>query len=135
MGDLLRRPALALYTVLPQSSPLAAGPTTRDRTRRPPLRSWAELLSGGVAGFLSQTVAYPLEVIRRRMQVSAVVGDGRRLGIADTARAIWVGNGNGYSRGRVRGFFVGLTIGYVKVVPMVATSFFVYERMKTALGI
>ena len=35
----------------------------------------------------------------------------------------------------LRGFWVGLTIGYVKVMPLAATSFFVYERMKTALGI
>ena len=40
-----------------------------------------------------------------------------------------------YAERGVRGFFVGLTIGYVKVVPMVATSFFVYERGKYYLGI
>jgi solute carrier family 25 protein 16 len=34
-----------------------------------------------------------------------------------------------------RGFFVGLSIGWVKVVPMAATSFFVYERMKVTFGI
>jgi hypothetical protein len=32
-----------------------------------------------------------------------------------------------------RGFWVGLTIGYVKVVPMVAVSFYVYERAKGSL--
>ena len=57
------------------------------------------------------------------MQVGGVVGDGHRLGIAEVAKRIYVERG-------WRGYFVGLTIGYVKVVPMVATSFFVYERGK-----
>jgi len=34
-----------------------------------------------------------------------------------------------------RGFFVGLTIGYAKVVPMVAASFYTYERLKMWFGI
>jgi solute carrier family 25 protein 16 len=62
------------------------------------------------------------------MQVSGAVGDGHRLGLADTARTIWLERG-------FRGFWVGLTIGYMKVIPMVATSFFVYERLKWSLGI
>jgi len=77
---------------------------------------------------VSQTASYPLEVIRRRMQVGGAIGDGHRLTIAETARRIW------FERGW-RGFFVGLTIGYVKVIPMVATSFYVYERSKWLLGI
>ena len=56
------------------------------------------------------------------------VGDGHKLHIKETARLIFREKG-------VRGFFVGLTIGYVKVVPMVAVSFYVYERGKTLLGI
>ena len=81
-----------------------------------------------MAGFVSQTLSYPLEVIRRRMQVGGVVGDGHRLTMAEVARNII--REKGY-----RGFYVGLTIGYVKVVPMAATSFYVYERMKVLFGI
>jgi solute carrier family 25 protein 16 len=62
------------------------------------------------------------------MQVGGAVGDGRRLGLVETGRKIWLERG-------FRGFWVGLTIGYMKVVPMVATSFFVYERLKWSLGI
>ncbi|KAK5987927.1 Mitochondrial carrier protein LEU5 [Cladobotryum mycophilum] len=96
--------------------------------KRTPLRSWAELLAGGVAGMISQTVSYPLEVIRRRMQVGGAVGDGRRLRIGETATMIFRERG-------FRGFFIGLTIGYVKVIPMVAVSFYTYERMKLFFGI
>ena len=121
-GDLLRHPSLAQYTTLP------ARPSDGSSDRPPQLRYWAELISGGFAGLVSQTASYPLEVIRRRMQVGGAVGDGHKLSIAETAGSIWRERGT-------RGFFVGLTIGYLKVVPMVATSFFVYERSKVWLGI
>lgn len=120
-GDLLRRPSLRRYTTLPK-------PEHYARDKPAPLRSWAELFAGGMAGLVSQTSAYPLEVIRRRMQVGGTVGDGRRLRIVETAKLISMERG-------WRGFFVGLTIGYVKVVPMVAVSFYVYERGKGWLGI
>lgn len=120
-GDLLRHPMIAEYTTLPK-------PANSPPGKPAPLRSWAELSSGGIAGLVSQTSAYPLEVIRRRMQVGGTVGDGHRLHVAETVKMIFKEKG-------VRGFWVGLTIGYVKVVPMVAVSFYVYERGKTWLGI
>lgn len=120
-GDLLRHPLVSKYTTLPRPAHLAPH-------KPPPLRSWAELLSGGIAGLVSQTASYPLEVIRRRMQVGGAVGDGHRLKIAETAGKIFREKG-------WRGFWVGLSIGYVKVVPMAAVSFYVYERGKIWLGI
>ena len=62
------------------------------------------------------------------MQVGGVVGDGHRLGMAEVASRVFREKG-------WRGFFVGLTIGYIKIVPMTATAFFVYERGKYYLGI
>ncbi|KAG5920149.1 hypothetical protein E4U42_006287 [Claviceps africana] len=121
VSDLLRHPSIAQYTTLPRRK-------TQSVDKPGPLRSWAELTSGGIAGLISQTCSYPLEVIRRRMQVSGAVGDGHRMRLGETARLIL------HERG-VRGFFVGLTIGYVKVIPMVAASFYTYERMKLVLSI
>jgi len=120
-GDLLRSPAISQYTTLPklENSPI---------DKPAPLRYWAQLFAGGVAGLVSQTSAYPLEVIRRRMQVGGAVGDGQRLNIAETARMIFRERG-------FKGFWIGLSIGYVKVVPMAAVSFYVYERGKAFLGI
>ncbi|KAL2829169.1 mitochondrial carrier domain-containing protein [Aspergillus cavernicola] len=127
VGDWLRSPAMAPHTTIPQSESTSSG-NTHSGPRRPQLTAAAELFSGALAGLVSQSSSYPLEVIRRRMQVGGVVGDGRRLGIAETARTIWMERG-------FRGFWIGLTIGYVKVIPMVATGFFVYERLKWSLGI
>lgn len=96
---------------------------------RKPLKSWAQLLAGGLAGLASQTAAYPLEVIRRRMQVGAVTtSNGEFLTIRQTARLIWHESG-------IKGFYVGLSIGYLKVTPMVACSFLVYEKCKSAFGL
>lgn len=131
IGDWLRSPSLAPYTTIPNSEtsgPLSSFSRNSRRSSRSQLTASAELFSGAMAGLISQTSAYPLEVIRRRMQVSGAVGDGHRLKMAETVRKIWLEKG-------FRGFWVGLTIGYVKVVPMVATSFFVYERAKWWLGI
>ncbi|KAL2864476.1 coenzyme A transporter [Aspergillus lucknowensis] len=127
VGDWLRSPALAPHTTIPNSEFSSSGHTRRG-SRRPQLTAAAELFSGAVAGLISQTSSYPFEVIRRRMQVGGVVGDGRRLGIAETARKIWMERG-------FRGFWIGLTIGYMKIIPMTATGFFVYERLKWSFGI
>ncbi|EED12855.1 mitochondrial carrier protein (Leu5), putative [Talaromyces stipitatus ATCC 10500] len=127
VGDILRLPGLAQYTTIPDSdAPRKSG--KRQGKRRLQLTASAELFSGAAAGLVSQTSAYPLEVIRRRMQVGGATGDGHRLSIAETARKIFLERG-------FRGFWVGLTIGYLKIIPMSATSFFVYERMKWYLGI
>jgi solute carrier family 25 protein 16 len=125
MSDLMRIPALTPYTTLPNTSREESITSSHKPAQ---LRYWAELSTGGIAGFVSQSVSYPLEVIRRRMQVGGVVGDGHRLSIPEVAKRIYVERG-------YKGFFVGLTIGYVKVVPMVAVSFYAYERGKYYLGI
>ncbi|KKK19154.1 hypothetical protein ARAM_001390 [Aspergillus rambellii] len=127
VGDWLRSPALSPYTTIPESESSTSS-RSRSGLHRTQLTAAAELFSGAAAGMVSQTSSYPLEVMRRRMQVGGVVGDGRRLGLAETAGIIWRERG-------FRGFWIGLTIGYVKVVPMAATSFFVYERLKWSLGI
>lgn len=119
--DLLRHPSIAKYTTLSKGKNHPEG-------KAAPLRSWAELSAGGIAGLISQTASYPLEVIRRRMQVGGAVGDGHRLRIGETAAMI-------LKEGGFRGFFIGLSIGYVKIIPMTAVSFYTYERMKLAFGI
>ncbi|KAH7238375.1 mitochondrial carrier domain-containing protein [Fusarium tricinctum] len=121
VGDILRSPSIAKHTTLPKKANHPEGKPAA-------LRSWAELTAGGIAGLISQTVSYPLEVIRRRMQVGGAVGDGRRLRIGETASMILRERG-------FPGFFVGLTIGYVKVFPMAAVAFYTYERMKLVFGI
>ncbi|KAI1179354.1 mitochondrial carrier domain-containing protein [Nemania sp. FL0916] len=121
IGDVFRSSLLQKHATLPQ-------PANAPADKAAPLRAWAELTAGGISGAVSQTISYPLEVIRRRMQVAGAVGDGHRLRIAEAAGMIFRERG-------FRGFFVGLTIGYAKIIPMSAVSFYTYERSKTILGI
>ncbi|KAK9477520.1 mitochondrial carrier domain-containing protein [Lipomyces japonicus] len=119
--DVFRSDLLAGYAV-PGHCSSSDGATDR----RVPLAVWAQLTAGGLAGMASQTASYPLEVIRRRMQVG--MSKPEFATIWSTASTILNQRG-------IRGFFVGLSIGYLKVIPMVSCSFLVYERMKIVLGI
>ncbi|KAI0771329.1 mitochondrial carrier [Trametes elegans] len=88
----------------------------------------ADLSSGAVAGALAQTVSYPFEVVRRRMQVGGLTRPDRWLRWAETVRAIWAARG-------WRGFYIGLSIGYLKVVPMTAVSYAVWQWERGLLGL
>ncbi|CAG8071646.1 unnamed protein product [Penicillium nalgiovense] len=114
MADWLRTPALAPYTLEAH---------TQSSTR---VTAVAQRSCGAVAGIVAQTISYPIDIIRRQIQVERV-GD-TESSILETARGIFLDRG-------VRGFYVGLTIGYVKIAPMVATSFYVYNQMKRFLGL
>ncbi|SCV74191.1 BQ2448_6623 [Microbotryum intermedium] len=105
--------------------PTLFSPSTRERHR-----TWIDLTAGGIAGALGQTSAYPLDIIRRRMQVGPVLpgGGGARHGFWETARTIYKAQG-------WRGFFVGLSIGYLKVIPMNSVSFASWVALKTAFGL
>lgn len=130
LHDFLRIPVLAPYTVLKLSD--EEKQRRFQKNQRTPLTTWAELVAGGLAGMASQTAAYPFEIIRRRLQVSVLTAANEQehkfQSITGIAKIIY--NERGW-----RGFFVGLSIGYIKVTPMVACSFFVYERMKWHLSI
>jgi solute carrier family 25 protein 16 len=53
----------------------------------------------------------------------------RNTGILDTAKYVY----NKY--GIVRGFYRGISLNYIRAVPMVATSFCIYEISKKYLGL
>lgn len=70
-----------------------------------------DLTAGALAGAISQTAAYPFEVVRRRQQVGGIIRPSSMLGVKETVGWIWKTSG-------WRGFYVGLSIGFLKVVPM-----------------
>ena len=128
IGDLFRLPQFAPYTIMRGSHDTAMITKQGETTKRAQLTATAQLTAGAIAGLVSQTASYPLEVIRRRMQVGGAVGDGSRVTMTQTAKKILLERG-------LRGFYVGLTVGYIKIIPMTATSFYVYERGKWIFGI
>lgn len=131
LHDVFRSQQLAPYTVLNYDTgiPTSIVKTNSSFDHRKPLTTWAQLLAGGFAGMLAQAAAYPFEVIRRRMQVGGIANKGGEFfGVGETMAII-------YGERGLKGFYVGLGIGFLKVVPMFACSFYVYERCKIWLKI
>ena len=87
-------------------------------------------LCGGTTSSVSpnSSSSYPFEVIRRRMQVGGLTHPDRWLRWNETVRAIW-------ATGGWKGFYVGLSIGYLKIVPMTAVSFTVWQWAKRVLEV
>lgn len=89
-----------------------------------------KLACGGLAGAVAQTCTFPLDVIRRRMQVhrSTVIATGR-----DNVTA-WQMVQRLQSQGGWRAFYRGMWPNLLKVVPAISTSFVVYEASKSFLN-
>ena len=87
------------------------------------------LLWGACAGAAAQTSSYPLDVVRRRMQL---------FGLSSTLphyRNTWDAMRVIVQKEGVRGLYVGLSINYIKVAPAHAISFFTYEWVKKTLQV
>ena len=83
----------------------------------------ANLVIGGASGTFSATVCYPLDTIRRRMQMKGKTYNG----MADAMLTIMREEG-------MRGFFRGWTANTMKVVPQNSIRFVSYELLKSLLG-
>ncbi|KAF8551379.1 mitochondrial carrier [Imleria badia] len=101
-------------------------PVVDGKAQRPSVG--ADLAIGAISGAMSQTASYPFEVVRRRMQVGGLTRPDRWLGWGETARAV-------YASGGWRGFFVGLGIGYLKIIPMTGISFAAWQGFRRMLGL
>ncbi|XP_068647924.1 mitochondrial carrier protein CoAc2-like isoform X2 [Aristolochia californica] len=89
------------------------------------------LISGSVAGLLGQTMTYPLDVVRRQMQVQTLASStdgGKAEGTMESL--ILIVQRQGWKQ-----LFSGLSINYLKVVPSVAIGFTVYDAMKSWLRV
>ncbi|KAJ6609888.1 mitochondrial carrier [Mycena sp. CBHHK59/15] len=88
-----------------------------------------KLACGALAGSISQTLTYPFDVLRRKMQVTGMKSSA--LGIKYTG-AIDALQGIVRTEG-FRGLYRGLWPNLLKVAPSIATSFFCYELVKDYL--
>ncbi|XP_043807520.1 mitochondrial carrier protein CoAc2 isoform X2 [Manihot esculenta] len=89
-----------------------------------------KLVCGSVAGLLGQTFTYPLDVVRRQMQVQrlATSNPAELKGTMETL--IMIAQKQGWKQ-----LFSGLSINYLKVVPSVAIGFTIYDLMKSCLRV
>ncbi|XP_029496180.1 graves disease carrier protein [Oncorhynchus nerka] len=92
------------------------------------LKTHVNLLCGGVAGAIAQTISYPLDVARRRMQLGVVLPDSDKcLTLTKTLKYV-------YSQyGMKKGLYRGLSLNYIRCVPSQAVAFTTYEFMKQTL--
>lgn len=82
------------------------------------------LASGGIAGTMAQTVTYPLDVLRRKMQMQ---GFSEKYPVyGSTWNCIKIT----FEKESWRGFYRGLLPNYLKVVPAISISFVTYEQVK-----
>jgi solute carrier family 25 (mitochondrial phosphate transporter), member 23/24/25/41 len=80
-------------------------------------------LCGGVAGTSGQTVAYPMDLLRRRFQMAAVDGVRQYSGVADAVGAIFKEEG-------FRGFYKGFLPNFLKTWPTIAIMFFLNSTLR-----
>ncbi|GAA99260.1 uncharacterized protein L969DRAFT_384968 [Mixia osmundae IAM 14324] len=87
-----------------------------------------KLCCGALAGGLSQTLTYPLDVVRRVMQVSGMSKMDYHYNSAREAMVDMV------RREGIRSLYKGLSINLLKVSPSIATSFATYEWVRDLTG-
>jgi len=85
------------------------------------------VLGGGSAGALAQTLTYPLDTLRRRMQISGASGARSYVSIAQCVSMML----------RTEGWSVlyyGLAPTVIRSLPNLGVQFLLYELIKIALG-
>lgn len=89
-----------------------------------PQSAAANLLVGGCSGTIAATICYPLDTIRRRMQMKGQAYANQM----DAFRTIMAREG-------LRGFYRGWSANTIKVVPQNAIRMVSYEALKGLLGV
>lgn len=94
------------------------------------LSAVGSLLSGSVSGVVSSTLIFPLDVVRKRLQIGGILqtNPGQKPSIFREIGHIYASDG-------VRGFYRGLLAEVLKVCPMVALTFCSFELIKDAMNI
>ncbi|KEG14209.1 putative mitochondrial carrier protein [Trypanosoma grayi] len=78
------------------------------------------MIAGGLAGLIAQSATYPLDIVRRRMQVSP----GRYRGVLHALKTIYK------EEGLAQGWYKGLQMNWIKGPIAVATGFTINDIIK-----
>ncbi|KAN0047374.1 hypothetical protein ACTA71_001756 [Dictyostelium dimigraforme] len=85
-----------------------------------------KLITGGIAGGLGQTAAYPLDVVRRRIQTTGY-GDGK--GVDNLKHGTFKTMFTIFQKEGIYALFKGISINYIKVIPTNGVAFLTYETL------
>uniref|UniRef100_A0A8I3RQN4 Solute carrier family 25 member 16 n=2 Tax=Canis lupus familiaris TaxID=9615 RepID=A0A8I3RQN4_CANLF len=106
-------------------APTLLGRPSSDNPNVLVLKTHINLLCGGVAGAIAQTISYPFDVTRRRMQLGTALPEFEKcLTMWETMKYVY-----GH-HGIRRGLYRGLSLNYIRCVPSQAVAFTTYELMK-----
>lgn len=89
-----------------------------------PQSAMSNLVLGGLAGTFAASACYPLDTVRRRMQMKGKT----YASMGDALTTIWRVEG-------FTGFYRGWVANMLKVAPMSAIRFVSYEALKGVLGV
>jgi hypothetical protein len=88
-----------------------------------------KLTAGGISGLVSQTITFPGDTVRRRMQTNGIGGKPKLYANTwDCTKKIWQNEG-------FRGFMRGASTNVWRCIPGAAIQFAVYDTCMTLLGI
>ncbi|KAH0554841.1 mitochondrial coenzyme A transporter SLC25A42 [Cotesia glomerata] len=91
----------------------------------PGFATLATLSCGAIAGIVGQTASYPLDIVRRRMQTSAIKGAFYHTTISTTVKI--------YREEGLMAFYKGLTMNWVKGPVAVSISFATHDIIRDYL--
>ena len=101
--------------------------------RRPRCRACAEAGArrgaGSAAGLAAQTICYPLDTVRHRMQANGIGGQPR------VYASTWDCVAQMAAKEGVRGFFRGWGLNAFRALPGAAVQFSSYDTLKRLLGV
>lgn len=105
-------------------------PASRRRPEIPIYLQMAQsLVCGSIAGLVSSSITFPLDLVRRRMQLEGQHGARRQYhSYSEVFRTV-------YRRQGLLGFYQGIWPEYFKVIPGVAIAFCMYEVAKSVSGV
>lgn len=84
---------------------------------------WQRIVAGGFSGLVAQSFTYPLDIVRRRLQVQPKSYRGIAHALSEIYR----------NEGIVNGLYKGLTMNWIKGPIAVATSFTINDIVKTRI--
>lgn len=83
-----------------------------------------KLLSGSLAGVSAQAIAYPGDVLKKRMHTNGILGEKKNYNnTIDCIKKIYKYEG-------MKGFYKGLRVSTIKAIPSAAIQFTVYDKLK-----
>ena len=87
------------------------------------------VLCGALSGLAAQTITFPGDVIRRRMQVQGAGGSERLYNTTmECIRGTWKHEG-------IAGFFKGVTVNAIRCLPGAGIQFAAYDTLKALFGV